>query len=540
MPSIRPFAPLLVAALLPVVSPTPLHAQPAPAGPPFPVSDEGVTVTPAPVVVAGPRGEATYLWLGECGEDVALCGRGFGEDGGAVGPERQLLPSTVVLDAVPAAAATPDGEMWLVWSRPGAGFAREIVGRRFSIDGIAQGLEVVVASQPAQVYASPGVAVDPSGRVVVVWERQRFEGTDEGGAPIFSGVEVRVRELSPSGAPLGPAIPVDDSQGALVSSPTVAAGTDGEWLVAWQSFAFGPEEDDVLVRHFEATTPAGPVPGPILRAHLGGAGRQVRPVAAASAQGTYLVAWQGPRPGGAPGTGVFFQVFRGSVPLFPAELSAGAGVSERTSPDASGADDSFTVVWLDSRSGGSVWGQRWGAEGLPIGPDFRIDEAAAGSPAHPAVGAFGGPGAASGLWAGWTVVADDFGRSVHGRRYPGQVAPPEPCVPGETALCLGAGDRFRVTAIWATSGAAGAGRAEPLTADTGWFWFFRDTNLELIVKVLDGCPVNGRFWVFAGGLTDVAVELVVEDAATGARRTYSNPRGTAFRPIQDTAAFGCP
>jgi len=24
------------------------------------------------------------------------------------------------------------------------------------------------------------------------------------------------------------------------------------------------------------------------------------------------------------------------------------------------------------------------------------------------------------------------------------------------------------------------------------------------------------------------------------RRTYSNPRGTAFRPIQDTAAFGCP
>ncbi|MEP6769608.1 MAG: hypothetical protein ABJC61_13125 [Acidobacteriota bacterium] len=50
-----------------------------------------------------------------------------------------------------------------------------------------------------------------------------------------------------------------------------------------------------------------------------------------------------------------------------------------------------------------------------------------------------------------------------------------------------------------------------------------------------------RWWVFAGGLTNVEVTLTVSDLHTGAVRTYRNPLGTAFQPLQDTAAFAtCP
>jgi hypothetical protein len=38
----------------------------------------------------------------------------------------------------------------------------------------------------------------------------------------------------------------------------------------------------------------------------------------------------------------------------------------------------------------------------------------------------------------------------------------------------------------------------PLGADTGYFWFFEDTNVELVVKVLDGRAINGHTWVFYG------------------------------------------
>lgn len=114
-----------------------------------------------------------------------------------------------------------------------------------------------------------------------------------------------------------------------------------------------------------------------------------------------------------------------------------------------------------------------------------------------------------------------------------------PCVAGDERLCL-AGGRFRVEATWSTDAGDGRGHAVSLTPDTGYFWFFAGTNIEVIVKVLDACGVNNRFWVFASGLTDVGVTLRVTDSLTGAVRTYVNPRGAPFSPRQDTNAFACP
>ncbi len=117
-----------------------------------------------------------------------------------------------------------------------------------------------------------------------------------------------------------------------------------------------------------------------------------------------------------------------------------------------------------------------------------------------------------------------------------------PCVAGEGALCLGGG-RFRVSVAWRTADAAGTASAVPVPSapDSGLFYFFTAANLELLVKVLDGCGVNQRHWVFAAATTDVEVTLTVLDSATGKVRVYFNPRGQAAAPIQDTDAFAtCP
>jgi hypothetical protein len=119
--------------------------------------------------------------------------------------------------------------------------------------------------------------------------------------------------------------------------------------------------------------------------------------------------------------------------------------------------------------------------------------------------------------------------------------PPGSCVASDTRLCLGGG-RFQVEATWTTGGGgSGSGHAETLTADTGYFWFFDQDNVEMLVKVLAACGVNDHYWIFAGGLTNVRVVLRVTDTAHGVVKTYTNPQGTAFQPIQDTAAFAtCP
>ena len=116
---------------------------------------------------------------------------------------------------------------------------------------------------------------------------------------------------------------------------------------------------------------------------------------------------------------------------------------------------------------------------------------------------------------------------------------PADCGTEESALCLG-GDRFVAHVFWRDqrTGNHDLGSALPLpgSARSGTFWFFNAANVELIVKVLDGGPVNGYFWTFAGGLTDVEYWLVVDDLERGRRRTYHHRPGDLCG-IADTAAF---
>jgi hypothetical protein len=111
-----------------------------------------------------------------------------------------------------------------------------------------------------------------------------------------------------------------------------------------------------------------------------------------------------------------------------------------------------------------------------------------------------------------------------------------PCAPSATALCL-AGVRFEVNVAWKDfQGRTGDGQAVGLTPDTGYFWFFSDSNIELIVKVLDARAINGKFWVFFGALSNVEYTLTVRDSVTGATKTYRNPSGM-FASVGDTLAF---
>ena len=83
--------------------------------------------------------------------------------------------------------------------------------------------------------------------------------------------------------------------------------------------------------------------------------------------------------------------------------------------------------------------------------------------------------------------------------------------------------------------------AVPITADTGYFWFFDASDPEEIVKVLDACSISHDFWVFAGGLTNVRVMTTVTDTVSGTTKTYLNPQNTLFSPLQDTSTFKvCP
>ncbi len=108
---------------------------------------------------------------------------------------------------------------------------------------------------------------------------------------------------------------------------------------------------------------------------------------------------------------------------------------------------------------------------------------------------------------------------------------------GGPGLCVA--DRFDVRVEWRdNAGNAGVGRPVPLeSAASGIFWFFDRDNWEMMVKVLDGCQINDRVWVFAASPTDVETKLTVTDRLTGARQVYAKPLGVAAPAVTDTDAF---
>ena len=113
------------------------------------------------------------------------------------------------------------------------------------------------------------------------------------------------------------------------------------------------------------------------------------------------------------------------------------------------------------------------------------------------------------------------------------------CVADATTLCLNGG-RFRVRVRYATGqDESGYGAGVLLTEDTGYFTFFNPSNIEIVAKVLDGCGRNGKYWLYATGLTDLEVELEVADPVTQARHVLVSPPREAFQPIADTNAFDC-
>lgn len=121
---------------------------------------------------------------------------------------------------------------------------------------------------------------------------------------------------------------------------------------------------------------------------------------------------------------------------------------------------------------------------------------------------------------------------------------PEVCVEDEETLCLGVGGRFRGRiGFTPPDDATRPGRVVSIDRrDSGLFYFFDENNAELLLKVLDGCAVNNRFWVFFAATTSVEFSLTVEDTASGQIRQYSEDSGFFAAPVvADTDAFAtCP
>jgi hypothetical protein len=103
--------------------------------------------------------------------------------------------------------------------------------------------------------------------------------------------------------------------------------------------------------------------------------------------------------------------------------------------------------------------------------------------------------------------------------------------------------RFRISATWRNfENVTGNGTFVPLgSEDSGILWFFSPAAFELMIKIVDGCSFNNRYWVFLAALTNVEFHVTVFDTWTQTTKLYDNTLGVSAAAITDTNAFmTCP
>jgi hypothetical protein len=117
-----------------------------------------------------------------------------------------------------------------------------------------------------------------------------------------------------------------------------------------------------------------------------------------------------------------------------------------------------------------------------------------------------------GVWAldgnGNNVIGSGHDGLLSGTGVGFLTAPPSlGCGPSTTsALCLQG--RFSITTQWRTNPTPGTppdGNGHVVVAgpNSGIFWFFSSDNWEVMVKAINACSLNNRYWVFSAATTNV-------------------------------------
>jgi hypothetical protein len=552
----------------------------APVSAEIPVNDSTAGSQVAPRVEklfpGAPGAGFLVIWTGPdpAGDTNEIFARGF--LGNPLTPAAEFRVNATVSghQLSPALLRLADDSFVAAWAsegQDGSGYA--VVARRFHHSGTFFTAEIPVPQITALDQLSPAVA-SVAGGFVVAWQRTlQSDPQPVGPQPI-----VVFRRFALDGTPISDEEQVNFDTSFRHERPALASDVDGGFIVAWRETDLDPEDKNVVAARFDS---GGTPDGGAFRMNTTDANDQIDPVLAPGAlAGRFVAAWSSFGQDGS-SYGVFAQRFGVAGAPCVADATtlclqdnrfriratfataAGATGDAQAEP-LTGESGYFTffnpenveiVVKAVDACGLAGFENFWifatgltnvevtlTAEDTTTGDaqiyrnDLNHDFQPILDTAHFHVcGSSLDPLAAGNL-------DSSRGNGVATADTLAPAASTGTCVADADTLCL-LGARFEVTIDWTTAqGGSGQGQAIPLTDESGYFWFFDAANVELVIKVVDGCTYNDRYWIFAGGLTDVGTHLLVRDTANPtATFERVKPIGPPFAPILSIDAFAtCP
>ncbi|MEM8933282.1 MAG: SdrD B-like domain-containing protein, partial [Acidobacteriota bacterium] len=248
-----------------------------------------------PAVASRPDGGFVVLWEsdGSDGTDTAgssIQGQRFDADGALLGAAFQVNTYTTSSQSVARVAVAADGAFVVVWTSDGSDNGdtsqESVQGQRFAADATPHGSQFLVNTYTTSQQTEPSMAIDADGDFVVVW---RSLGSDNGDT---STASVQGQRFTADGSALGGQFLVNTYTSSAQEDPSVSMAPDGRFVVAWASF--GSDNGDtsnhsVQAQRFDAD--GDPVGGELL-VNTYTTSTQRGPSVAVDAAGDFVVTWR--------------------------------------------------------------------------------------------------------------------------------------------------------------------------------------------------------------------------------------------------------
>ena len=294
-----------------------------------------------------------------------------------LGPEFQVNTYTPGFQRYPSIGSAGEGSFVVVWESDGQdGSLTGIFGQRYDGSGVKTGSEFSVNTFTTINQYGQQVAVDASGKFLVVWY-----GLGPDGDGVFG------RAYDASGAPVGDQFRVTDSYSAV--HPAIASDRHGGFLVVWSDQP-GSSGKDVYGQRFDT---AGAKVGSEFPINTYTTGDQDDPAIAVDGFGDFIVVWDSVGQDGS-GRGIFAQAFDATEGKVGSEFQVNTYTTQnQIGPRiAANARGDFVVAWTSRDHetsypllGYNVIGRRLDNSGIRLGPEFQLGPATGADRESPSV-----------------------------------------------------------------------------------------------------------------------------------------------------------
>jgi hypothetical protein len=299
-------------------------------------------------VVSDSSGNFVVVWeaASQDGSYTGVFGQRYASSGAPLGSEFRVNTYTTAAQRYPGVASDPSGRFVVVWqSNTQDGYGYGVFGQRYASTGAPSGAEFRINIVTSGLQTRAGVAADSAGNFVVVWYSDGQDG---------SGYSVFARRYAGSGAPLGAEFRVNTYTSSGQYTPSVASDSSGGFVVVWHSVGQDGSSYGVFGQRYASS---GATLGGEFRVNTYTTDYQYAPSVASVAAGRFVVVWSS-KGQDAWYFGVYAQRYgvdqMPAVTLHPMNQTVCAGATATFTSAASGLPEPG-VKWQVSVNSGANW-----------------------------------------------------------------------------------------------------------------------------------------------------------------------------------------